>query len=421
MSAVHDGQGDAGGAGGTGSAGSTAGAQRSAPSPGSAPRRLLAGPLLRRRLLVAGTLALLGVGVALLTLMTGDAVVSLPVVVDAILGTDTGGAGYIVAEFRWPRVLGAVLVGVGLGAAGAVTQSLLRNPLASPDIIGVTSGASTAAVLALAASTGTLSSGAGLLAGAPIALSAMLGGLLAGALVLAGAWHRGLAPGRVVLVGLGVNAGFGALTSWVLLRADLPGLQSSLVWLTGSLNNARMSVILPVAIIVLLALALLGLGARTLALLRYDSRVAAALGVRVARGQLLLLATAIVLASAVTAVAGPVPFVAFIAPQIALALVRTEGPPIAWSGFLGAVMMLVSDLIAARAFTAPLPVGIVTSVLGVPVLLWILLRGGRRPRTRARRGARGDAMIRTRHGAGDDNAADEDSTAQGTAEQGTRA
>ncbi|MGO2660156.1 FecCD family ABC transporter permease [Mycetocola reblochoni] len=341
-----------------------------------------------RRLIVAAALGAVGLGIALLSLSTGESTVPLSVVVDAVVGRDTAGAGYIVAEFRLPRVLGAVLVGVGLGAAGAVTQSLLRNPLASPDIIGVTSGASTAAVVALAATAGLASSPAGAVAGMPVALAALLGGLLAGALVLAGAWRRGLEPGRVVLVGLGVNAGFGALTSWVLLRAELPGLQTSLVWLTGSLNNARMTTILPVALIVLLALTLLALGSRTLGMLRYDARVAAALGVRVSAAQLVLLGLAVVLASAVTAVAGPVPFVAFVAPQIALALFRTEGPPLAYSALLGAVMMLASDLIAARAFAVPLPVGIVTAVLGVPVLLWILLRAGRRERGRGRRGRR---------------------------------
>lgn len=332
---------------------------------------------LTRRALVACVLACIGIVFALLSLSTGDVDVPIPAVVRAVLGLDTGAGSFVVTELRAPRVIGAIIVGVGLGAAGAITQSLLRNPLASPDIIGVTAGASTAAVLALASSSALLSVQSWI-AGLPVPLAALAGGLIAGSLVLALAWRRGLAPHRVVLVGLGVNAGFGAATSWVLLHADLPGLASSLTWLTGSLNQVRTEIFASVALIIAIILVLLVLLGRTLALLRYDVRIAGGLGIHVQRGQLMLLIAAIGLAAVVTAVAGPVPFVAFAAPQIAFAAMRTEGPPVAGGALVGAVMMLTADFAAVRLFSSALPVGVITSFIGIPVLLWLLLRTHRR-------------------------------------------
>ncbi|QIK82929.1 iron chelate uptake ABC transporter family permease subunit [Sanguibacter sp. HDW7] len=339
---------------------------------GPSPRHAARAVLVRRAIVLA---VLVGVGftLAAVALATGDVATTWADVLAALRGSDAPGATYVVAELRLPRVLGALLVGVGLGAAGAVTQSLLRNPLASPDIIGVTAGASTAAVLALAGGT-ALTTAQGWLTGMPVALAALTGGLVAGAIVLACAWQRGLTPHRVVLVGLGVNAGFGGLTSWVLLRADLSGLATSLTWLTGSLNQVRTASLVPVALGVVVLLVCLGLTGRTLGLLRYDARVAAALGTRVGAAQLVLLGLAIALASLVTAVAGPVPFIAFVAPQVALVLLRTEGPPVAGAAVVGAVMMLGADLVASRAFPEPLPVGVVTAFVGVPVLLLVLLR-----------------------------------------------
>lgn len=329
------------------------------------------------RLVSIAVLTAVAVALAAFSLTTGDVPVSPADVVDGVFGAHPSGAAYVVAEFRRPRVLGAVVVGLGLGAAGAVTQSLLRNPLASPDIIGVTAGASAAAVLSLAGGS-SLALAQGWMSGTPVALAALGGGLVAGAIVLLCAWRRGLAAHRVVLVGLGVNAGFGALTSWLLLRADLSGLATALTWLTGSLNQVRVDALGSVALLLAAGFVALALGARTLGLLRYDPRVAGALGVSVAPVQLGLLGLAVGLAAVTTAVAGPVPFVAFVAPQIALVLLRTEGPPVGGAALVGAVMMLGSDLVAARLFPVPLPVGLVTSFVGVPVLLWLLLSARRR-------------------------------------------
>lgn len=331
--------------------------------------RQAGGPMPRA---VVGTviLAVAVVALFLFSLSVGEVPIPVPEVIAVLSGQDLP-LGFFVTEFRLPRAAAAVVVGCGLGAAGAITQSLLRNPLASPDIIGVTAGASTAAVAVLA--TGTAVAPA--LAAWSLPLAAAVGGLIAGGLVVALSWHGGIAVRRVVLVGLGVDAGLAALTSALLVSADLPGLNKALHWLTGSLNNVDVATLGPVTWISVLGLLCAALASRPLGMLRFDEATATALGVRVRLNRVVLFSIAIVLASAVTALAGTVGFVAFVAPQAAMVLLRTEGPPPIGGALMGAMIMLASDLVAANAFPVDLPVGLITSFVGAPFLLWVLVRG----------------------------------------------
>lgn len=313
-------------------------------------------------------LALTVVGLFLLALCVGDVLVPLPEVLASLTGASE--PSFVVQELRLPRALGAVVAGLGLGASGAITQSLLRNPLASPDIIGVTSGAGAAAVAVLAGGAGAAVS----LTLWSLPAAAALGGLVAGALVALLSWRSGLQVRRVILVGLGVNAGLGAVTSWMLLRADLPGLNAAMLWLAGTLNQVSMDELLLVGPVVGVLLLVAALLSRPLAVLRFDDLTAQSLGLRLGLSRVLLFAVAVVLASVVTALVGTVGFVAFIAPQVAAALLRTEGPPPVGAALTGAVIMLAADLVAAHVFWVDLPVGIVTSVVGAPFLLWVLLR-----------------------------------------------
>ncbi len=275
--------------------------------------------LARRRQLteaaVATALVLLAAGLVLLSLCAGEDWLTPREVYDALVAPLANADSFRVEEVRAPRAFGAVVAGFGLGVAGVVTQSVLRNPLASPDIIGVTAGAGAAAVVILAGG-----SGLAFATGASLATAAVAGGLLAGVLVIALAWSRdpgrpGLRPGRVVLVGLGVNAGLGALSYWLLLRADVPDLTAALIWLSGSLGQSYYAVSVPAAVVVVVVSAVLVTSQRWLGLLRFDDVTIRSLGVAPARAQLLQIALAVVAASAATAVGGPIGFVAFVAPR----------------------------------------------------------------------------------------------------------
>lgn len=325
-----------------------------------------------RALVVTGLLVLLAVAVACVSVSVGDYVVPLPDVLRALIGQGDPGSVVVVRTLRLPRVLVGLLVGAAFGLAGALTSSVVRNPLATPDVVGVTAGASTAAVAVI------------LLGWAvPLPLAALAGGLLVALLVAVLAWRDGVTGPRLVLVGIALSACAASLTSFLLVRADITDAQRAVVWLTGSLNGRGWEHVRPVALTVAVLLPLGLLLGRRLSLLGLGDDLAIALGARVSSTRLVLVAVAVALAAVATASAGPVAFVALVAPQIALRLARTPGPPLAASAAAGAVLVVAADLLARTGMSligasgTELPVGAVTALIGAPILLALLQRSTR--------------------------------------------
>ncbi|GHE04241.1 FecCD family ABC transporter permease [Streptomyces alanosinicus] len=283
-----------------------------------------------------------------------------------------GGTPYdlVVTELRVPRIVLGALVGAALGLAGALVQTVTRNPLASPDVIGVGHGAAAATVLALA--TGVTDS--------PGALPAVsvAGGLGAAALVHALAWRRGMQAGRFVLIGVGIGVALSAVVQLYLADSELDAAEQMKLWLTGSLDGRGWEQALPLAVVLAVCLPALvwaGWAARPLGL---GDETAAGLGVRVDRTRLVLTVLGVVLAATATGAAGPIGFVALTAPQLARRLACTPHLPLLCSALTGAVVLVTADL-AARTLLPPLeiPVGALTALVGGPYLLWLLGRGPR--------------------------------------------
>nr|WP_240528518.1 iron ABC transporter permease [Streptomyces humi] len=274
----------------------------------------------------------------------------------------------VVGELRVPRAAVGALVGVALGLAGALVQTVTRNPLASPDVIGVGHGAAAATVLALA--TGVTA------APAAMPLVAVGGGLAAAALVYALAWRHGMRPARFVLTGVGVGVALSAVVQLYLTDSELDAAEQVKLWLTGSLNGRGWDQAGPLAVVLLLTLPGLVWAARAARPLGLDPDTAAALGLRVGRARLGLTLLGVVLAATATGAAGPIGFVALTAPQLARRLTRTPQLPLVCSALTGAVVLVTADL-AARTLVPPLeiPVGALTSLVGGPYLLYLLGRG----------------------------------------------
>lgn len=294
-----------------------------------------------------------------------------------------GGAGdayerLVVLELRLPRALTGALVGLALGASGAVTQTVARNPLASPDVLGVTAGAGAAAVAAIVLG-GVNGTVVGPAASVGVPVASLLGGLAAAVAVYLLAFRRGVEGYRLVLVGIGASAVLTSLTQWLLVIAEINDAARATVWLTGSLNARTWEHALPLGLGLGALLPLLLLLTVLLGVLQLGDDVARGLGARVERGRLAVLVIAVLLASLATAAAGPVAFVALVCPQVARLLCRSARPPLLASAALGAALVLGSDVIA-RTVLAPtqLPVGIVTAVLGAPYLLWLIARSHRK-------------------------------------------
>jgi iron complex transport system permease protein len=299
----------------------------------------------------------------------GEFPLSLRQVAITLAGGGTSGDEFIVLTLRLPRALTALLVGGALAVSGTIFQTLVRNPLASPDILGITQGASCAAVTVI------ILGGAATL----VPLAAFLGSVVTAILLYVLAWRSGVSPYRFVLVGIGIAAILAAGTQYMLTRGELYDVQRALVWLVGSLNGRSWEEVRPLAaaLVVLIPAALL-LASR-LDALSLGEDTAKALGVDVNRARLALIVVGSALAAVAVAAAGPIGFVALIAPLIARRLAdATGGAVLPVSMLTGAVLVCGSDLIG-RWLLAPreLPVGIVTSILGAPFFLYLLYRANR--------------------------------------------
>lgn len=318
---------------------------------------------------VCGALVAVIVVDAAVSVSAGDFPIPLADVVPAMLGFGDPDSDFIVRTLRLPRALTGLLVGLAFGISGAIFQSLARNPLASPDIIGVNAGAGAAAVAVIVLGVG---------GGIGTSAAAFAGALVTSLAVYALAYRGGVTGYRLVLVGIGLTAMLSSVTSYLLTRADIYDAQRATVWLTGSLNGRGWEHVRPVgaALAVLLPAALL-LG-RHLRALQLGDDTARGLGVPVETARLALIVAGVGLAALATASAGPVAFVALVAPQIARRLTRAAAVAIMPAALTGAALVLLSDLVGRRAFApTELPVGVVTAVVGAPYLLWLLARANR--------------------------------------------
>lgn len=320
-----------------------------------------------RAVVVCTVLALLTLVVTAWTLTTGAYPLSLAQVWAALINDpDAGFARTVVVDWRLPRALAAVIFGAALGASGAVFQSLTRNPLASPDIIGFTAGSYTGALIVIILVHGSYL----MLVG-----GALFGGVATAFLVYLLAWRRrGVQGFQLIIVGIAISAMLASVNTWLTLTADLEVAMSAAAWGAGSLNGTGWGQTLfggGVIVILLMALAALGPGIRQLEL---GDDAARATGIRAEPVRLTAMAVGIALVAAVIAAAGPIAFIALAAPQIARRLTRTPGVSVAHAAFAGALILAAADFTAQHLLPIALPVGVVTVVAGGGYLVWLIVR-----------------------------------------------
>lgn len=308
-------------------------------------------------------------GVGVLALGTGEFAISPADVVRTLLGNGSRQTDFVVNELRLPRLLTGMLVGAALGVSGALFQSLSRNPLGSPDIVGFTYGSATGGLLVVLVVGGS---------GGQIALGAVGGGLATALLVYLLAWRHGIHGYRLVLVGIGVSALLQGVNAYLLAKARFTQAAQAMVWLNGSLNGRGWQDVRPAAVGLVVVLPLVALAAGRLKILEMGDDVAGGLGVSVQRARLLILVLATAACAVATAAAGPIPFVALVAPQLARRLTHAPGPNLAAATCTGALLVVTADYTSQRLHaTTQLPVGVVTAVLG-GLYLGLLLRRQRR-------------------------------------------
>lgn len=318
-----------------------------------------------RALVVIVVLAAVAAGAGIVLIGSGDYAMTPGEVVSTLFGHGTFQQEFIVTDLRLPRVLVGLLVGAALGVGGAVFQTISRNPLGSPDVLGFGQGATVGALAVIVLFQG----GAAVVAG-----GAVVGGLVTGVVVYLLAWKRGMHGYRLVLVGIGSAAILTAAAQYLITKANLVDATRAVVWMTGSLDGRDWAQVWPLLVVCGLLIPLVLGHGRALRMMEMGDDAAYALGVRVERTRLVLMGCAVLLVAVATAAAGPITFVSLSAPQLARRLTRSPGPNLAPAAFMGAALLLVADWIAMDAFgDRQLPVGVVTGVLGGCYLLWLLV------------------------------------------------
>ncbi|WP_229398046.1 FecCD family ABC transporter permease [Micromonospora okii] len=329
----------------------------------------LRAPVRRRPLLVAAALVALLAAAGVLSLSLGTPYVAPPDVLRALTGAGTP-YDLVVLDLRLPRLVLAAVAGAAFGVAGTLVQSVSRNPLASPDVIGITQGAGLAATVALTSG----------VAAVLIAPAALLGGLAAAAAVFALGARHGLAAQRFVLAGVAVAFGVRALIEVVLMAADpIDGMRAQ-IWLLGTLAGKGWTETAWIAATLLALLPALLWAGWALNSTALDDDTARGLGLRPVARRVGLAGTGVLAAAMATAQVGAVDFVALVAPQLARRLVRAERPPLLCSALLGALLLTLADLAGRRLFApTQLPAGVLTAAIGGPYLIFLLLRRRRGP------------------------------------------
>lgn len=331
------------------------------------PSAITAGYLKRQRryILTTGILLLLTLSLAAVMMLYGNTIYSPETVLRVLSGTDAGGAAFTIRTLRFPRMLTAILCGMAFGLSGNTFQQLLGNPLASPDIIGVTSGASVAAVFGIL----ILKLDYGI-----VAVMAVFSGLLVSALIYFLSHKNGFSNTRLILIGIGMQAFLNSIISWMLLKASEYDVASALRWLSGSLNGVKMDTMPALAAVVFTA----GLGilllSRHLLILQLGEAHAVTLGIPVSITRLLLILLALVLTAFAASVTGPIASVAFLSGPIAARISGRGRSSMLAASLTGSILILISDLVGQFTLPSRYPVGVITGILGAPYLLFLLLR-----------------------------------------------
>lgn len=332
---------------------------------------IMMGRLKRRRrfVLVTSLLAMIAFSLCGTMLMLGNTIYPVSDVISVLMGEKVKGASFAVGTIRFPRMIAGVFTGFAFGAAGHVFQTMLRNPLANPNVIGITAGSSAAAVFCITVlhASDTF-----------VSIASIIGGLTAVAVIFLLSKGSSFSIGRLILIGIGIQAMLDAAVSYLLLIGQQNDLPAAMRWLTGSLNGAKMEDLYPLMITVLIFAPIIMMLGKRLDMLELGEQAATSLGVDTNKTRLMLIISSVLIIALATAATGPIAFIAFLSGPIAKRLVGVGFPSIVPAGLVGIILVLAGDLIGQFAFDARYPVGVITGIIGAPYLIYLLIRMNRK-------------------------------------------
>lgn len=323
----------------------------------------------RRWIAVTSVLAVLSLALSCAMLLLGNTIYPVRVVVAVLLGEEIQGATFAIQTIRLPRMLAGLFAGFAFGIAGYTFQTMLRNPLANPNVIGITSGSSAAAVFCII----VLQSSK-----AVTSIVSVIAGLLTVLMIYGLSRGKSFSIGRLILVGIGIQAMCNSAITYLMMIGEEHSLPAAVRWLTGSLNGVKLEELPALILSCFVLVPVILLLGRPLMMLELGEQTAMSLGVRTDRVRVLLIVSAVVLASIATAVTGPIASVAFLAGPIATRLVGVGTANSIPAGLVGAALVLAADLAGQFAFQVKFPAGIITGLIGAPYLLFLLIKMNRR-------------------------------------------
>lgn len=323
----------------------------------------------RRWILVTSLLTILAGVLCCTMLLLGNTIYPIQEVIRTLLGEQIPGVSFAVNTIRLPRMLAGLFAGFAFGIAGYIFQTMLRNPLANPNVLGITSGSSAAAVLCITVfhTSNTM-----------ISIASIIGGVITVVIMYLLSRGKSFSIGRLILIGIGIQAMLDAVISYLLLVSAQQDIPAALRWLNGSLNGSQIEELPPLVITVIIFTPIVILLGKHLNMLELGEQMASSLGVATDKTRILLIVSSVLMLAIATATTGPIAFVSFLAGPIANRLVGVSFSNMVPAGLVGTNLVLAADLIGQFAFEYRFPVGIITGLLGAPYLILLLIRMNRR-------------------------------------------
>lgn len=319
----------------------------------------------RRWLIATGLLTALALALCCGMLMLGNTIYPASDVIRTMLGEKIKGATFAINTIRLPRMLAGLFAGFAFGMAGYTFQTMLRNPLANPNVIGIASGSSAAAVFCITVLHASR---------ATVSVSSIIAGLATVFVMYGLSKSASFSIGRLILIGIGIQAMLDAIVSYLILKSSEQDVPAALRWLAGSLNGSQMQELPPLMITVLIFAPIMIMLGKPLGLLELGEQSATSLGVNTDKTRIGLILSSVCMIAIATATTGPIAFVSFLAGPIANRLAGIGFSNLLPSGLVGVNLVLAADLIGQFAFSTRFPVGVVTGLLGAPYLIYLLIR-----------------------------------------------
>lgn len=323
----------------------------------------------RRWLFVTAVLTISACLLCCLMLMLGNTIYPVNEVVRSLFGEQIQGVTFAVNTIRFPRMLAGVFAGFAFGVGGYIFQTMLRNPLANPNVLGITSGSSVAAVFCITVLHTS---------NAVVSVASVGAGLATVLVMYVLSKGKTFSIGRLILIGIGIQAMLDAFISYLLLLSAQQDISAALLWLSGSLNGVQLSELPPLMLTVLGLTPIAALYGKQLNMLELGEQTASSLGVATNKTRLVLIVWAVFLVAVATATTGPIAFISFLAGPIANRLVGIGASNIIPAGLVGANIVLIADLIGQFAFEYRFPVGVITGLIGAPYLIYLLIKMNRK-------------------------------------------